>query len=229
MLRVSVTMLNSFRLLMTEDWMDAARFDAEVRGERAPTRQMRLGSAIHAILENPTAHAVGDLDAPGEYCATVDGEEFVFPREIIEPCLAVVELGGVAECKAALDYDIDGEQVTVVGKADRLVGNSVIEYKSKWGRFDVKDYAAALQWRYYLRLFRAARVRYHVFVIAEDEGGEDFDAAYALRSIEPFDFFPYPGLAADCERWVRAFTVYAHAHQLEPWLRSSHEAEEVSA
>jgi hypothetical protein len=205
-MRVSTTTLESFRLYMTRDFMSEAELLSSIRGEFKPNRVMQLGSAFHSILETPDVC----VRPSGDYVA--DG--IVFPGDVVAPCLPLFDRSGAFEVKATKDFHINGQTWTVVSKADQLVRLDVVENKTKWAVFDLNRYAESYQWRFYVDVYGAQRVRYNVFCLSEYADGE-----IGLRSIEQFNLYPYPRLAADCRSLLSEFVEYATKRNLYGFLK----------
>lgn len=179
---------------------------ASIRGEFKPNRVMQLGSAFHSILETPEAC----VQPSGDYVS--DG--ILFPGGVVEECLPLFDRSGAFEVKATKEYRINGQTWTVVSKADQLVRLDVVENKTKWSVFDLDRYAESFQWRFYVDVYGALRVRYNVFCLSEYADGE-----IGLRSIEQFNLYPYPRLAADCRALLAEFVEYATKRDLYGYLQ----------
>lgn len=204
-LRISTTTIESFRLLLTADWMTPERFMADIV-EFRQTPEMRAGKAFHQILETPDACRRSD----GSYAH--DG--LVFPGSVVGPCLLTVDRSGPFEVKATKDYRIGGRDVTVVAKVDQLLGRRIREHKTKWSQFDIDSYAESCQWRFYCVVFDGARaVDYKVFRLSERANGYDLDG------IEEFTVYPYPAMSADCAELLERFVSYIDANKLHAHFR----------
>jgi hypothetical protein len=202
-MRISTTVLESFRLYRSADWMEEADLIATIRGDFVPSPAMELGKAFHAVLEEPDQHRQPD----GSYIAY--GMEL--PGRLMDEALKYVEPAGVHEVKAETPVRAFGEIVTVVGKADALLGGTVVEYKTKLGTFSWDRYEESSQWRFYCWLFGAFEVRYHVFVLDDKRG-------LYLRGVESFTFSSYPAVAEYCSILLDEFLAYVKMRGLEPWL-----------
>lgn len=207
-MRISATTLESYRLFMQPDqeWMSEADLIASIRGEFRPNHKINLGSAFGLVLEDPDRYLV-----PGGFRITVNGEVFEFGRDVMEPCLAVIDRRGVFEAKAIKRYgDCD-----VVSKADHLLGADLSEFKTTLSSFDAGKYMDSYQWRFMADSFQAKRITYHVFCLSEATNG-----VISLRSIESLPLYPYPDLHADCARLVEEFKGYCVARGLDGMLRA---------
>lgn len=206
-MRISTTLIESFRLFMQPDqeWMTEESLIASICGQFVPTPAVRLGLAFGRVLEDPERYRV-----PLGYVFDDAGFlEYQFSPSTIDPCLALIDRRGVLEAKAAKRYGT----VDVVAKADHLLGAHLSEFKTTSSTFDFDKYAASCQWRFYLDIFEAAVVTYHVFIL-DDHG----NGVVTLKSIESFNLYPYPALHQDCVDLLAQFVAYVRAKGLDPLL-----------
>jgi hypothetical protein len=209
--RVSATQLESYRLFMAGDWMPEDDLLATIRGEFKPNHKVNLGSAFGRVLEDPDRYLV-----PGGFRCIVSGfdyeETFEFGRDVIEPCLAVIDRRGVFEAKAVKSYgDVD-----VATRADHLLGSDLSEFKTTLSSFDADKYADSYQWRFMVDAFGARKVTYHVFCLYECEA----NGVIELRDIASMNLYPYPALHQDCAAMVQDFTEYVQARGLDGVLKA---------
>lgn len=206
-MRISATLLESFRLLRDSDFVSAEELEQSIKGVFVPRREMELGTAFHEILENP------------ERCRRADGsyahEAIVFPADVVEPCLPIFDRSGLWEVKGTKDYVLSPhrEPVRVVCKADQVVGSRGIENKTKWGPFDVDRYQDSFQWRFYLDVLGLSSITYNVFLLTEYA-----DGSFGHRGTETFTLYPYPELGRDCEALLREFVAYVERQGLGSYL-----------
>ncbi len=192
-MRISVTSVEQYRLVVTTDWCEESQLIASLRGERKPTREMEVGTAFHA--------AVAGLPYRG--CTFAAGD-LAAARKHVGP--------GVREVKTTLDVG----DVKLVGMADLVFGNFIHDYKCRFsGVANARDYELSLQWRAYLWMFGAKRFTYDCFSFADPKPDSDL---YTLKEIISFRFWAYPDLERDCTAWVRRFVDWADARGLLPYL-----------
>lgn len=181
-----------------------------IRGVWTPNHKVSLGSAFGKVLEDPDRYL-----APGGFRVTQDRETFEFARDVMEPCLALVDRDGVFEAKTQKRYgDCD-----VVSKADHLIGADLAEFKTTLSTFDFDKYGASCQWRFMADAFQPRRITYHVFCLSEAT-----NRVIDLRSIESFRLYPYAELHEDCAALVREFREYVTLRGLDGILRARQEA-----
>lgn len=208
-MRISATTLESYRLWRDPDqeWMSEDDLRDSILNIWKPTHKVELGSAFGKVLEDPDRYL-----APGGF--RCDG--FAFARDVMEPCLDVVDRRGVFEAKALKRYgDVD-----VVSKADHVFGARLSEFKTTTSSFDVKRYLDSYQWRFMADAFQPSVITYHVFCLYECQS----NGVIELRSIESFNLFPYPNLQDDCGELLREFCGYVTARGLDTVLRQRQEA-----
>lgn len=202
-LRISTTTLESYRLYRDYDFKSEKSLLDSIKGAFVQTPEMRAGSAFHQILETP------------DECRHEDGyawDGHVFPADVVEPCLAVCG-PGLCEVKVTKDYVVNGEPVTVVAKVDQLNLLDIVERKTKWGQFYIDSYLESYQWRYYVDILGARRVRYDVFRLSAGAKG------YRLDGIESFDCWPYPNMGRDCQSLLESFVGYVNLRRLHAYLQ----------
>lgn len=212
-MRISTTVLESFRLFMQPDqeWMPEEELLATIRGEFTPTPKMLTGQAFGRCLEKPTKYRVD-----GGYRVPVrigDGWfNYFFSDSMMAPCLEKFDRRGVFETPGTKKYG----DLTVVCKADQILGTCINENKAKLdGQFDFQKYNDSYQWRFMLDIFDGATsVTYNVFLLDEDDQG-----TISLRGCESFSLYPYAELHADCCELLNKFVDYVTARGLVGFLR----------
>ena len=219
MIRVSATLLESFRLLRDFEWMKPEDFANRVK--RVPIdpvpEVMLLGTAFHAISEGLAEYncelTINQPCAPPSY--TYDG--FAFDAESAD--FALKELhSGVAEVKAA-DSTISSKHgdITLVGKADYLKGVTAHEIKTKKGKnFDPLQYADSFQWKMYCRVFGVSKVTYHLVRLDQDK-----ESMIWFAKADTLDMYAYPDLNNEVDRAARECVDYIHELGLISYLSKS--------
>lgn len=202
-MRISATTLESYRLFMEpeQDWMTEQDLVDSILGVWKPNHKAELGTAFGKVLEDPDRYLV----PRGFVC-----NGFAFAREVMDPCLALIDRRGVFEAKAVKRYgDID-----VVSKADHLLGARLSEFKTTLSSFDAEKYCDSYQWRFMADAFEPKSIAYHVFCLYEAPNG-----VIELKSTETLRLYPYPALHEDCCDLLRQFTGYVRAKGLDVVLR----------
>ena len=196
--------------------MPEAELLATFRGEFVPTPAVLAGQAFGAALERPDRYRV-----PGGYrIPTRDrAQVYTIDEAVFAPALALMDhTHGVFEVKAEKTYG----DARVVGVADQLVGDHLIEHKTT-SAFDADKYLESSQWRFYADLFDVSTVTYHVFVLNDHGNG-----VLEIRSIETLSLYPYPALHDDCAALVRDCQAYVRLRGLEALLRRRQQQAEAA-
>jgi len=211
MMRVTATLLDSFRLFHEADFITVEELDARIRRDPiAPTPAMRLGTAFHAIAEG-TAAMLGDPLSPEGAAYEFDG--FRFDARSADEALREYR-DGVPEVRGEREIETDFGLVRLVGKADYLKGISAREIKTRDKDFDPLSYAESYQWRVYCRVFRVPVVYYDLCRLEFDEGS----GLWFVRAHDELPLYTYPELGKDVERMTRAFLRHAAARGLLGYL-----------
>jgi hypothetical protein len=209
--RVGCTVLESFRLFVSGDWMPEGELVATIKGEFTPKPEMLLGQAFGRCIEKPDKYHQpgGGFRVPVRFFE--DWRVFEFTDEMMAPALGLFDRRGVFEAKATKQYG----DITVVAKADQIIGTGIIETKTKRSQFDFDKYAESYQWRYMLDLFEGATsVTYKIFWLDEEKDGSN-----SLRSVDSFTLYPYAELHNDCCELLARFAEYVKAKGLDHVLR----------
>lgn len=207
-MRLSVTLIEAFRLLETQDWMTYEKFAEQVRGEFEPTDKVIRGLAMHDILEAPDRYYV-------EGSQTYMSRGVAFTRDSILAALGLLNPEpGLRELK--VEQQIAGH--TVVGKCDWLLGTLVRDYKLT-SAVRPDGYFESYQWRLYLRLFACQTMEYWVFTAREKRRGSGVWELCDPGDIGLFRMHPYPGIVGDCERLVGRCARFLEQNGLADYVR----------
>jgi hypothetical protein len=217
--RIGTTTLESFRLWSDPEqaWMPEEDILATIRGEFRSNAKMLLGQAFGRCLEKPAKYLQGEVY---RVPVRIDEQwtEYVFRASMMDRALQEFDRRGVFEVRGKKQYG----PVTVVSKADQILGTAIIENKAKIGTFDFDKYAESYQWRFELDTFEGATsVTYKVFMLDEDDEGQ-----LDLKSVESFSLYPYAGLHEDCRDLVRRFQEYVAARGLVSFLEDKQQKTE---
>jgi len=203
-MRVSATLLESYRLYLTEEWKTEASLIESIQGVFVPSPQMELGTAFHAVLETPERFRVAGGYRSGAYA---------FEDATMAPLLALIDRRGVFEVKATTE--LDGH--TLVAQADLLAGATLHEFKTTLSTFDAEKYADSYQWRVMSLVFQPAQITYHVASL-DDHG----NSVVELKSLDSVNLYPYPGLEQDVRDLLREFVTYVEMKGLSEYCQRSH-------
>lgn len=218
MLRISTTTLEAFRRLIDTEYGDEKELIAQIKGEPFEARwQMEAGTAWHTALSTEICKSERET-------GLVEIGKFSFSVGHVEA--ADRHIGpGVWEVKQVRVSDIrQDEYVVVVAQADHCRGLLIQDNKTKFSKPDAREYEQSLQWRFYLWVHGAQEFRYNLFDFADPK-----DGYCELLNIVSFNFWPYPGLEADCRRWVGEFLDWCASKRLLPYLNRQGSTPELAA
>lgn len=211
-LRVAVTTIDAFRLLVETDWYDEMELIAKIK--REPTEmswQAQCGIAIHRALEADVQLAHDQLLEAGDY--RVDAATLARVREAV---MRPPATGSFKELRILGGMHLSsGVWVTLSGRLDEMWGSAIFDYKCKFSTWSVEDYERSLQWRYYLGITGARCFVYNILNFMEPTkklGLLRFKSAEVLR------MWNYPELERDCVQWLTNFLDWAAAKELLPYL-----------
>lgn len=206
-LRVSVTLLESFRMWASGDWMPESDLIDSIKGLTVATPKMLLGTSGHCALENREPdHLVDGWHACHGFRWSPDTVSQIRPH---------YPTGGISEIKGTVDFNILGRTVTLSGKGDHFIGAEQREAKFTLSDFDPDKYADSLQWRSYALIFNPSAVEYAIFCCALDDDTQEV----TVKSVHPLRLYPYAGVGADVTEWLVRFVEYVTLRGLEPYLR----------
>lgn len=193
-MRTFVTDLDSFAFYQRSESMELDEILARLRREEPATDAMRMGTALHHVLE----HA-----QPGDTLDEFEHDGFRFAFMFDEE----VALPPVRELRGRKTYDIDGVEVELRGKVDGLDGRTIWDHKLT-KTFDVEKYVDAWQWRAYLSIFDCDHMRYSIFI----RGAAKDDKPIPLKDFHALDFYRYPEMESDLMGALREYVNFAKVH-----------------
>jgi hypothetical protein len=190
-----------------------------------PNRKMSLGSAFHAIIENPAKCLKEDF---------YESNNIKYPKDVIEKALSFLDLSFPKEIKITKEYEIEGLPITLVMVADQAIGRYVIENKTTWRKIVYQKYADSVQWRYYLEGFEADKVIYNAFLFKEtiinelpnygmvlDKGDiEAYEPDYLIefKDYKQFEFIPFKGMYEQNLELLTYFVQWIIKHNLQKYF-----------
>lgn len=202
-LRLTPSLLDSFRLYHQADFMLLAELESRIKGEPiTPTSAMLLGSAFHKIAE-------GAADQSTDCVYVADG--LYFDRSSADDALAPLD-GGVSEvwCSRVLDHVPHAPLLR--GRVDRIVGATPWEIKTKVDEHDPERHATSLQWQCYLHMLEADECRY--LLVRLEEGRE----CWRVRSADSLPLFRYHGMIEHVNEWANKLMHFCESRGLLPYL-----------
>lgn len=171
-MNITPSMLESYRLYEAEEWMTADKLRQSLFGRVSATKEMETGTLIHSYLEGEKTDKLTD-----------------HAREVIRNDIGLYK--GVPEVGGSFAFS---NGIVVSGRADRLYGNEVHEFKTTARPINIDRYMESYQWRAYLLMFKGfKRVRYFIMKWKEEKGTSLIDIVETLS----FALYPYHGMEKD--------------------------------
>jgi hypothetical protein len=207
MLRITPSLLESFRYYMTFDFKSLAELEAQIKGEPVTvTPAMALGSAFHKVAE-------GDLDlGAGEHAGFYRADGLLFDVDSTDDALAL-RGPGVAEVWCSRQLTTVPYAPILRGRSDWLSGTIPYEIKTREKDFSPEDYAASLQWQCYLHMLGAEECRYLLVRLEERVEG-----AWWVRDADVLPLFRYAGMEENINQWARKFVSFCEQRNLLSYL-----------
>jgi hypothetical protein len=207
MIRISTTLLESFRKLIETEYVPASQVIDSIMGKpQEMSWQAAAGTAWHKIiadLEEDCDESPDELWARDDYSFT--WQSLHNTRRLLGP--------GLWEVKVVKHMDVYGVPVALVAKADHVHGNTVTDLKAKFSNLDVSAYEPDLQWRIYLWAHGASCFRYVFCEFKDPKKGY-----CELRNLTETNFWPYPQMERDIKTWCARFLDFCHQHRLTEHL-----------
>lgn len=180
-MQLHVTDLDGYLWYQKLESMTAEDLRDRVLRKSPPNDRMKMGTAWHAILENPPEEEIKEIEK--------DGYKFFID------CEAVIYMPQVVEVRANKTYHVAGHDVTLTGKVDGITGNMIYDHKLTF-RPDVENYFDSYQWRAYLDIFNAEYFTYYIYSAKEKNN------LVTITDISQFTVYRYPGMVADLENGI---------------------------
>lgn len=201
-LRVSPSLLESYRLYATGEWMSLQDIEGRIKREPiTPTPEMRLGTAFHAIAE----HA----DILTEGCYEMDG--FLFDAPSVNAALALLPRG-VCEVPCSRILKVGSDPVLIGGRIDRVAGEVAWELKTKTKPFEPERFADSLQWQCYAWMLGVPQVRY--LLVELTESGDK----WAVRNADTLGLYAYLDMESTLRQWTALLLNHAQQRDLLSYL-----------
>lgn len=204
--RISTTNVEAFRLYLDDS--DASAFmTLERLVEQLTTRQeatplMKRGSSLHEILE------FSPEERKQRFALNYQNIDCYYHLDNFWDASSIDKLentaGGINEIKTELVIPYSKtEQITIVAKADKLLGYEVIDYKTT-SHFDIDKYSNSAQWKIYCWAFGAKRFIYRIFEIAEERK----TGILSIKDEHIFDLYPYQNMELEMKALIFHFVEF---------------------
>lgn len=172
MIRVSPSLLESYRLFTCEDWFTVEKIEEAITRKFTPTPQVLLGSAYHGMLEHQTTthetyFAAGN-PGEGEMLATENGYTFAY-EPCIEPVSDFLRAGCVHEVRAATTLQSRFGEVSIATMADAVHGNIGGEWKTTEKSIQLAKYMDSVQWKLCCHVLGLKAMDYRIVQLIQRE------------------------------------------------------------
>lgn len=201
MIRVTATMLETFRYYQNSEYATYESLVESLRGTKEPNDAMKFGTAVHKLLEiqATTPHEAGIVE--------IDGMSFEVGSVVAG--LAFAGEPFVTEVPNHKTFTVRGEEVLLRCKADAVYGRCVVDYKitqSSISDTKLQGYQDSMQWRAYLDVFGADTFGYVV------QQWKQRDGVYVMEDLQTVSCSRYAGLEDDVRRAVNELYIFCHDH-----------------
>lgn len=185
MIKVSATNLEAYRKYLEERISLDALLDTVLRRSK-PNNKMIKGTLFHKMLQT---------SEPEKY------KEY-FSANCIQSARNIMDYRNpLFEVKKKKIYETRKGLVSLTGIADQILGNKIIEIKTRYTPIAYSDYADSLQWRVYCDLFELKEVQYNVFEF-KNESDNDY------KSCAFFNFFAPKNNHEIVYKWINDYVEF---------------------
>jgi hypothetical protein len=192
MIKVSATNLEAYRKYLDERISLDALMDTILRRSE-PNNAMIKGTLFHEMMQT---------NEPEKYLE-------YFSQDCIDNARQFMNYRSpLFEVKTRKQYTTTKGIVSMTGMADQILGNKVIEIKTRYSPINYNDYADSLQWRVYCDVFDVPEVQYNVF---EFKHVSDND----YKSCAFFNFFAPKNNHEHVSNWINHYVDFLYLMGLE--------------
>lgn len=186
----TVTDLDAMVWFRRMEDMETEELVARLRRQSVPNAKMLMGTAFHAVLENPP-----------DVIDTVEMNGFRFRID----CDAEIILPQIREIRASKEYFVNGVTVTLSGGCDGITGNEVTDHKLTF-RPEPENYLDSFQWKAYLDIYHADIFTYYLYHAKEDR------EVISICDISALKLYRYPGMEDDVRDGISDLVSFAKEH-----------------
>ena len=206
MLRLSATLLESSRLYYAGVISQESLIESII-GEVEPTQAMKLGSAFHAVFEDPDPFMEMWDDA-----AVYHSDGFVFDAQLVDKSVADIW----AQCpimevpSSDLTLKTDYGPVRISCRADAMAGLDVYELKTTQRALNTVKYLDSMQWRAYVLAYGATSVTYRIVQLKHLKEPD----VWTIANHETLTQYPYPQITQDVTYAATRLIEFINHHNL---------------
>ncbi len=146
----SPSKLETYRLYRNEEFNGTITKESvidTVLGVKKFSKKMSFGTAYHEMLE----HGVEPYEAGQVYSVDVDGDDFIFQQEHVQPIIDFRNKhpNTVYECWLPFVIKLGNTNVRIRSRVDAIEGNVIHEFKTSSRGADVSHFERSCQWKLY--------------------------------------------------------------------------------
>ncbi len=207
MLRLSATLLESSRLYYAGVISQESLIESIV-GDVEPTQAMKLGSAFHAVFEDPDPYMEMWDDAHVYHC---DG--FTFDAQLVDKSVADIW----AQCpimevpSSDLTLQTDYGPVRISARADAIAGLDAWELKTTQRVPSPERYLNSMQWRSYVLAYGVTSVTYRIVQLKHLKEPD----VWTIANYETMTQYPYPQITQDVTKAATRLVEFIQHHNLD--------------
>lgn len=179
-MKLHVTDLDAMIWFNRLESMTAEDLQQRLLREAEPNEKMLMGTAFHAVLEDPPAEI-----------NTIEKNGFTFRID----CDSEITIPPVREIRANNHYMINGIDVCLTGGCDGIDGRKVIDHKLTFNP-NPDTYFESFQWRAYLDIFSADVFEYYLYHATEKKG------EVVIKDISTLKMYRYPDMVHDLRQGI---------------------------
>lgn len=192
MIKVSATNLEAYRKYLAERISLDALVDTILRRSE-PNNMMIKGTLFHEMLQTSN---------PDNYLE-------YFSTDCIDTARSFMDYRNpLFEVKTRKQYLTKKGTVSLTGMADQILGNKVIEIKTRYSPISFDDYAESLQWRVYCDVFGVPEVQYNIFEFRHVSDNDYKNCAF-------FNFFAPRNNHEYVANWIESYTEFLYLMGME--------------
>lgn len=174
MIRVSPSLLESYRLYLTGEWMSTEMLVEKITSKFQPTPEILLGWAYHHLIEQHTdLHEMYiQYGNPSEHEMRAVSDGFTFAYEsVIEPVVDWLRVSPVHEVYGTRELLTQYGPVSVATKADAVHGIQGAEWKTTGKAIDIQRYMDSVQWKLCAWALHLTTMDYRVLKLKQRKDG----------------------------------------------------------
>jgi hypothetical protein len=214
MKRVTAMMLEAFRRYKDNEYMSFDDMVAAIKGTTEVNEAMKLGTAVHEVLEHyPDGYVMHNVFKSPVYITSLG-----FNIEMQSISESAIWLTDIWLREVPTEKGIamaDGTVLYLKCKADAVAGTTVVDHKVTTKPINdamIQRYQDSMQWRAYLFAFGASQFMYNILQM------ENNDGVWFVKANEQAYMSDYPTMGLDVVDMVHELYEFTKKHKLTDYL-----------